>query len=94
MSLVYEMKHGNDQVIHSGGHKPYYGCHKVDNIPLSFPQSDTMIVLDTPSRKDLQVMFGFRTVRDTAIIFYARVISLEDFGIGYFEVREQNVNLH
>lgn len=86
VSLVYEMKHGNDRVIHSGGHKPYYGCHKTEDIPISFPKSGTMIVLDTPSNTDLQVEFGFRTVRDVAIIFYAQTISTLGYGIGFFEI--------
>ncbi|XP_063434354.1 axotactin-like isoform X5 [Mytilus trossulus] len=86
VSLVYEMKHGNDRVIHSGGHKPYYGCHKTEDVPISFPKSGTMIVLDTPSNTDLQVEFGFRTVRDVAIIFYAQTISSLGYGIGFFEI--------
>ncbi|XP_071177619.1 axotactin-like isoform X4 [Mytilus edulis] len=86
VSLVYEMKHDNDRVIHSGGHKPYYGCHKTEDVPISFPKSGTMIVLDTPSNTDLQVEFGFRTVRDVAIIFYAQTISSLGYGIGFFEI--------
>ena len=96
VSLVYEMKHGNARVIHSSGSnlqytdsgssKPQYGCHAVDNIPISFPKSGTQIMLDIPLGTDLQVKFGFRTVRDSALIFYAEVISLEDYEIGFFEV--------
>ena len=86
VSLVYEMKHGNNQVIHSGSHQPQYGCHQVEDIPMSFPRPGTMIVLDTPSDTDLQVQFGFRTVRDVAIILHAQVISVDGYGIGYIEV--------
>lgn len=74
--------HGNTEV--------QYGCHRVSNISLTFPRSKSILYLSGYYDSVFNVQFDFRTVRETALLLYLKIQTIDSFGYpakGFVEVK-------
>ncbi|KAJ8305373.1 hypothetical protein KUTeg_015918 [Tegillarca granosa] len=88
-SILYQMKAKNPRCQYSGGSKVVFGCRTVDNIPLSFQQSSSMLIVERDVGNYMKVHFDFKTVREEAILFYVDLITSDpnvSTDYGYLEV--------
>lgn len=88
-SVLYQLKSENPQCQYSGGSNIVYGCRTVDNIPLSFQQSSSMLIVRRDVGNYMKVNFDFKTVREEAILFYVDLVTGDPnvtMDYGYLEV--------
>ncbi|XP_048758506.1 axotactin-like isoform X3 [Ostrea edulis] len=88
-SILYELRSNISTSQLHGSTEIQYGCHKVDNIPLTFPRSKSILYLSGYYDSTFSVQFDFRTVRETAILLSVKIQTIDSYGYpvkGYFEV--------
>ncbi|KAK7508430.1 hypothetical protein BaRGS_00000669, partial [Batillaria attramentaria] len=82
-SVLYKLSSSGASTHYHGGEKPTFGCSPVQDIPISFPNSASMLRRQAgPRGENLTVEFNFRTVRKNSIMFYVELLSRRDGG-GY-----------
>ncbi|KAK3599841.1 hypothetical protein CHS0354_022411 [Potamilus streckersoni] len=93
VSVLYALSDKDRRAQYHGGRAgtPHYTCEEVINIPISFPEANAMLLLDSDleTRYTLDVEFDFRTVRYDAILFYAELLDRDIINgndYGYVEV--------
>jgi hypothetical protein len=93
-SILYELRSNISTSQLHGSTEIQYGCHRVDNIPLTFPRSKSILYLSGYYDSTFSIQFDFRTVRETAILLSVKIQTIDSYGYpvkGYFEVMAQDV---
>ncbi|XP_070194668.1 axotactin-like isoform X2 [Littorina saxatilis] len=80
-SLLYELSSDTNICTYHGGESPTFGCSPVQDIPISFPNSASMLRWSLGATgENLTVDFQFRTVREDGILFYLELLSRREGG--------------
>ncbi|XP_033739181.1 uncharacterized protein LOC117326534 [Pecten maximus] len=86
ISVLHRLVGGDPQTQLKGGTMPQQGCRKVQDIPMTFPKSGTMLLFDGYGGQDLTVELEFRTVRQDAVLLYFNLLSPGNIDTGNLEV--------
>ncbi|XP_060074031.1 axotactin-like isoform X2 [Ylistrum balloti] len=90
ISVLHRLVRDDPATQLKGGIMPQQGCHKVKDIPMTFPKSGTMLLFDGYGGKDLTVELEFRTVRQDAVLLYFNLLSPGNVDTGNLEVWVRN----
>ncbi|XP_061182173.1 axotactin-like isoform X3 [Saccostrea echinata] len=88
-SILYELRSNFSTSQLHGNTEIQYGCHRVDNIPLTFPRSRSILFLSGYYGSTFSIQLEFRTVREMAILLSTDIQTIDSYGYpvkGYFEV--------
>ena len=70
----------------NGGNQIQLGCHRVTEIPITFPRSGSMITFYGHDGGQLKLQFDFRSVRENAVLVNFNLITLDLYDSGNLEV--------
>nr|XP_034312115.1 contactin-associated protein-like 5 isoform X6 [Crassostrea gigas] len=88
-SILYDLRSNISTSTLHGNTEVQYGCHRVSNISLTFPRSKSILYLSGYYDSVFNVQFDFRTVRETALLLYLKIQTIDSFGYpakGFVEV--------
>lgn len=89
-SILYDLRNNISTSNLHGNTEIQYGCHRVSNISLTFPRSKSILFLSGYYDSLFNVQFDFRTVRETALLLYLKIQTIDSFGYsakGFVEVK-------
>lgn len=89
-SILYDLRSNISTSTLHGNTEVQYGCHRVSNISLTFPRSKSILYLSGYYDSVFNVQFDFRTVRETALLLYLKIQTIDSFGYpakGFVEVK-------
>lgn len=89
-SILYDLRSNISKSSLHGNTEVQYGCHRVSNISLTFPRSKSILYLSGYYDSVFNVQFDFRTVRETSLLLYLKIQTIDSFGYpakGFVEVK-------